>query len=93
MFRVKTSRKNIGSFGKRYWRLRCGPKIDRRLRGQSISIWLLNFPKDNTWDKVFKNRLIKICGRQALKISLGPFLNILSQMKRCYNVAFKGCII
>ena len=32
------------------------------------------------WDKVFKNRPIKICGRQSLKILIGPFLNTLSHL-------------
>ena len=32
------------------------------------------------WDKVFKNRPSKICGRQPLKVLLGPFLKILSQI-------------
>ena len=45
-------------------------------------------PKKNKWDKVFKNGQSKVCGRQPLKdlkgclpeISLGPFLNTLSQI-------------
>ena len=32
------------------------------------------------WDKVFINGPSKICGRQPLRILLGPFLNSLSQV-------------
>ena len=32
------------------------------------------------WGKVFKNESSKICGRQPLKILLGPFLNALSRI-------------
>ena len=39
----------------------------------------------HTWDKVFKNGPIKICGRQPLKNLLGVFLNTLSQMS-CYLI-------
>ena len=34
------------------------------------------------WDKVFKNGLSEICGRQFLKISLAPLLNTLSYFFR-----------
>ena len=32
------------------------------------------------WDKIFKNGPSKFCGRQPLKIFLGPFFNPLSHM-------------
>ena len=37
--------------------------------------------ESNIWEKVNKNRPIKICGRQPLKFLLGLFLNALSHLK------------
>ena len=41
------------------------------------------------WDKVFKNEPSKICGRQPLKILLGPFLNTLSHILLELKTKFK----
>ena len=40
------------------------------------------FNDSDIWDKVFKNGLSKVCGRQPLRILLGPFLNTLSKYRR-----------
>ena len=44
------------------------------------SLWNISFGSNIIWDKVLKNGLSKICGRQPLKILLGPFLNTLSHL-------------
>ena len=37
------------------------------------------------WDKVFKNGSSKICGRQPLKILLGPSVNTWTHMKNVHT--------
>ena len=44
-----------------------------------IGYWL-TYINLNIWDKVFKSRLSKFCGRQPLKNLLSPLLNNLSYL-------------